>query len=228
MKFFNSCRGEKAERGMALPLTLFLSLAVLMLSGIYTSLIKNSSEIVKTQEHSKDMFYLSEGVIHSLLGDLSINSHLWLEQPPIYTLPNNYLSFNPYDYLANNGIPTCTGIACQRHMYPEGGGLLKNFGPLMSSGSNVDQELSVTAQLNQETLPTPDVKINNQNAWSQLERLDEASLGAGSIGVDTSNNPASSAGTAPVRFRITGKAQKNLKGEMGQSTIVVIIEVPPV
>lgn len=217
----------KSERGMALPLSLFLALTVLLLSGIYSSLIKNSSDIVKSQEHSKALFYLAEGAVHNFLGELSVNAHLWLEQPSIADLPQGYTSFNPYDFQANNGIPSCSGVGCLRNLFPEGGGLVKNFGPILTDGASVASGRKVTKQLNTASLPDPDVNLNSQEAWTQLERLDETELGKSSIGTDISNNPSNSSGSNPVRFRLTGKALKDLKTQSGQSTVVVIVEVPP-
>jgi hypothetical protein len=94
-------------------------------------------------------------------------------------------------------------------------------------GDVVNPEATVINQLNTTDPQASDVVLNNKNAWYQVERLDETSITASSIGASLSNYEAHSSGYAGVRFRITALAQRPLKGKMGFSSIVAVVELPP-
>jgi hypothetical protein len=218
---------NSSERGLGMPVALLLSMVMIAIGAIYSSLTQTSNEILKSREHSKDLFYVAEGAVHNILSNMAIASHLWLAQTKIDSTPLDYTAYNPISYSSDNGIPTCSGIACQRHLYPQSGGLIKNAGPISSSGADVNSNLKINQQIYQQTPPESDITINDTNAWSQVERLDEGYLGNNSFGADLSNNPDGSSGANSVRFRITGTAIKDLKGRTGKSTIIVIVEIPP-
>ena len=177
--------------------------------------------MTKLEEASLDVSFAAEAAVHNTLGAISLAPHLWLEKTRIGS-PSGYTSYNPANFTANNGIPTCSGENCHRHMFPQSGGLLKNFGPLGGDGENVDTSKSITQQLNLSSLPAPEITLGDVQGWSQLEKLDEIYADTASIGgtFDGSTSPTA------TRYRVTGTAIKDVKGVRARSTVVAIIEVP--
>jgi hypothetical protein len=216
-----------SENGLSLPIVLFLVLTIMSASAIFSIVGTQNIREMKITEASTDSFYVAEGAIQDFIAQLGVYSQLWREKVNLVEIPLNYEQFNPLSYASSNGIPNCSGHACQRLMYPIGGGLLKNFGPMGADGDIVNPDATVINQLSTIDPQTPDVVLNNKNAWYQVERLDETSVTANSIGASLSNYEAHSSGYAGVRFRITALAQRPLKGKMGFSSIVAVVELPP-
>lgn len=212
--------------GMALPAALFFSLTITSLAAIFAQLAMKNMEIVQQQEATTDTFEIAEGVVHDLLRQIVINPHLWRQRVPLPDEPDGYAEFSPADFTSRNGIPNCTGIACERNMFPTGGGFIKNFGPIGSAGDSVDTDFPASEQLDPENLPDPDIELNSRPGWVQVERLDESFPSSNTIGADISNNPQAGGNANVIRFRVTGTALRAVKGANGGSTVVVIVEVP--
>ncbi len=211
---------------MTLPLALFLLLLLSSISAIYSSTSVNSISQVKIAEVAQENALIAEGAIHDMLSQISVRANLWREKVNLTASPSAYTEFSPLSYSATNGIPSCAGIACQRSLYPTGGGLIKNFGPIGAEGDVVNNSLPITAQLNTGTLPTADITLNNRSAWVQVERLDQAPPGASSIGADLNTTVGGGAYAGAVRYRITAKSLRRFKGRLGESTLVSIVELP--
>jgi hypothetical protein len=177
--------------------------------------------MTKYEEATLDVNLAAEAVVHNTLGAISLAPHLWLEKTRIVS-PAGYSSYNPASYVSNNGIPTCSGMNCHRDMYPQSGGLFKNFGPIGGDGESVDTTKTITQQLNLSSLPTAEITLGDARAWSQLEKLDEIYADKISIG-GTFDGSASPTAT---RYRVTGTAIRNVKGLTARSTVVAIIQVP--
>lgn len=215
------------ESGISLPVTLFLVLAIMAASSIFAAVGVQNIREMKLAQATSDSFYVAEGALQDFIGQLGVYSQLWREKANLPDPPQNYARFNPLTYASNNGIPSCQGQACQRQIYPVGGGLLKNFGPLTGDGSSVNIEVPITAQLNKLSPQTPDIVLNNRGAWYQVERLDESSLSENSIGASLINYEAHNGGYSAVRFRVTAVSNRRLKGKLGLSTVVAVLELPP-
>jgi hypothetical protein len=230
MMLFNNS-SEKShhnfEAGISLPITLFLVLAIMAASSIFAAVGVQNIREMKLAQSTSDSFYVAEGALQDFIGQLGVYSQLWREKVNLENLPLNYTRFNPLTYTLNNGVPSCQGHACQRQVYPVGGGLLKNFGPLSGDGQIVNVDAPITAQLNQESPQLPDIVLNNRGAWYQVERLDESSLSENSIGAGLTNYEAHNGGYSAVRFRVTAVSNRRLKGKLGLSTVVAVLELPP-
>lgn len=218
---------HNSELGISLPVTLFLVLAIMAASSIFAAVGVQNIREMKLAQATSDSFYVAEGALQDFVGQLGVYSQLWREKVNLENSPLNYTRFNPLTYSSNNGIPSCQGGACQRQIYPVGGGLLKNFGPLSGAGQIVDVEASITEQLSQETPRDPDLVLNNRSAWYQVERLDESSLSENSIGAGLTNYEPHNGGYSAVRFRVTAISNRRLKGKLGLSTVVAVLELPP-
>lgn len=217
---------RRCQRGMALPLAL---LAVLLFASAGTLLTRTTVEswqTVKMTEATADTFEIAEGVLHDLLRQMSSQPHLWRDKTALATLPSGYTQYSPSINVASNGIPSCSGIACHRCLYPTGGGLLKNFGPIGGDGDQVNNAVSIVQQLNTAALPAADVTLNGRQAWGQVERLDETTVGASSIGADLTNNPGAGNSSAAIRFRLTGTTLRAVQGQNGRATLVIVAELP--
>ncbi len=215
------------QGGMSLPIALFLILAISAASSILSNAATQNLKEVKITESTNDSFYIAEGALQDFIGQLGAYSQLWREKVVLAALPLGQVQYSPITYASTNGIPSCSGIACHRKMYPVGGGVLKNFGPLGGAGDIVDTTKSITNQLDQSSLPTADITLNNRNAWFQVERLDETSPGKNSIGASLTNNDIHGSSSSAIRYRVTSIALRTLKNKTGLSTLITVLELPP-
>lgn len=215
------------ECGIALPIVLVLSLLIATITSIMGNSSSYSLRSVKDSQAMADTNYVAEGALNDMLAQMSVNRSLWRKYPVLLTKPSGYTQYNPLTYTSNNGIPTCSGTACQRHLYPIGGGLLKNFGPIGGDGSEVDASYSITQQLDLVNPPDPDITLNGRNAWVQVERLDQVMPSENSIGATLLNNDPSGLNSYSIRFRVTAVSTRNVRGLVGTSTIVAVVEMPP-
>ena len=214
------------QKGLALPTAMLLLLVITASTALLTNTAIRNFRILKTEQATTDSFQESEGAVHQVIGDMASHSHLWRGRDPLNTVPLNYTEYSQLTYGASNGIPTCTGQNCIRSLYPVGGGLEKNFGPITSSGVNVDSTKEIYNQLNSASLPAADVTLNGQSGYSQVEKLDESIPVGSNFGTDMSNNPSGGTGSKNIRFRITGKTLRPYGTRTGVSTVVVVVELP--
>lgn len=215
------------EAGLSLPMALFMVLAITAASSIFSNSSTQNLREMKITESTNDSFYVAEGALQDFTAQLGVYSQLWREKVNLTTIPASYTQYNPLTFSGTNGIPTCTGNACQRKMYPVGGGLLKNFGPMGGAGNIVNAAAAITNQLNPASLPTADITINGRRAWYQVERLDDTTPNTNSIGASLSNYDPHGASSAGIRYRVTAVAERTLKGKTGFSTVVAVLELPP-
>lgn len=217
----------KNEQGMSLPVALFLIMVISAASSIFSNVATQNLREVKITESTNDSFYVAEGALQDFMGQISVYSQLWREKVALATKPLDYTQYSPITYVSSNGIPPCSGNVCQRMMYPTGGGLLKNFGPINSAGSIVNETKYITQQLDYSSLPAEDIKLNGRDAWIQVERLDETSPNKSSVGASLSNNDIHGSTGNAVRYRVTSVAIRSFRGKTGFSTVVAVLELPP-
>lgn len=220
-------RLSQNEAGLSLPLVLFMVLAIMGASAIFATVGTQNIRETKIIQTNHDSFYIAEGALQDFISQLAVYPQLWREKTNLLEVPLDYDQYNPLNYESANGIPSCSGEACQRQLYPVGGGLLKNFGPIGDSGDTANPLAPITQQLNLSSPPTPDLVLNNKSAWYQVERLDETSISNETIGASLSNYEPHSNGYSGVRFRITASTTRTLKGRSGISTVVAVVELPP-
>ena len=216
------CRCE----GFAIPATLFV---VLLLAFVVSALFRMSRHNMTRIEsdRAQDVTYLAaEGAAHKQIADMAVLGPLWSQRTNLAVLPDNYEEYSPSTYASRNGIPTCTGVACHRHMYPVGEGLIKNFGPLDGDGATANSDFVITEQLDPDLPPEPDLTVGGVDGWTQVERLDELMPGAASVGGNLSNAIAEGGNAKAIRYRITGLSLKSLRGKRGYSTVIAVIEMP--
>lgn len=216
----------RQDKGMALPAALMLVLFMIGTGAIFSSISISGLKQIKRFEATQQNFHASEGAVHDVLSQMATNPESWREANPLADLPNGYTEYTPTTYTSSNGIPPCSGAACHREMFPTGGGVIKNAGPMAADGGDVISGRSITEQVDTQNLPIADVTLNSQPAWSQVERLDEVTISQGSVGgsLETGNNGSS--GANAVRFRVTGTSMNSLKGREATSTVVYVVEVP--
>ena len=216
---------RKSECGVALPAALLMIMMVVSMTVLLTKMsIHNLNEISISQ--STDITYLAaEGAVNKQISEMSVLGTQWEEKPAITSLPSGYTEYSPATYASSNGIPTCSGVACHRSMYPTGGGLLKNIGPVNGAGDSVDTRYSITDQLDTTHLATADLTLTSISAWTQVERLDEATPSASTVGGSLGNSIAEGGNSKVVRYRVTGTALKKLKGKDGRTTVVAVVEM---
>lgn len=213
---------------MALPSALLLIMVLTIAGAMFSKASIQNLKIVSLQDATSDTFQISEGAIHDIISQMSVRPNLWRTKVPLSTLPYGYTEYSPLSYGATNGIPSCTGANCLRNLYPTSGGLIKNFGPIGGSGDSVDATKTVYNQFNTASLPTADVTLNGESGWTQVEHMDEILPNANTLGVDLANNASAGTGVNSIRFRITGKTVKTVRGRQGEATIVIIAELPAV
>jgi hypothetical protein len=214
------------QKGLALPTALLLILVVSSAGALFSSVAIRSFTIQRIENTVAESYQVSEGAIHDIIGEMSSRPHLWRDRVPLNTIPLSYTEYSQLDYAGTNGIPSCSGQNCIRNLYPTGGGIVKNFGPRLGAGATVDASKTVWNQLSSSSLPTADVTLNSQMGFSQVERLDESIPTGTNLGADMSNNPAGGSTPRNIRFRITGKTYNSLGTRTGQSTVVVVAEIP--
>ncbi|MCB0335818.1 MAG: hypothetical protein KDD62_05915 [Bdellovibrionales bacterium] len=215
------------QQGFALPLALLIMLVIAGAGAIFSNIVKSGTEFVKSGQGTANMFYVAEGALQDVVSSMAIEGNLWIEQPMLTSSPSGYVAYAPASYASSNGIPTCGGAGCHRHLHPVEGGLVKNVGPITGVGSQVYEDYPITDQIDYNDFPDADIELNGVSGFSQVERLDEAPIGATSIGGDLMNNPSNGAGVNPVRFRVTGYATQSHKGRRGRSVVVAVVEIPP-
>lgn len=216
----------KRQRGNALPLALFMVMLLGLVGGITVKVSQLNVRKMKISESSEDTFQIAEGTSHRLLSQMAASPELWREMNPLSTSPYGYTEYSPESYASSNGIPTCVGKGCLRNYYPIGGGLIKNYGPLTSDGSTVDSNYSIADQFDELNPPEPDIILNSLEGWSQVERLDEISIDASSLGGGLENNKGGGSRTGMVRFRVTSIATREVRNKIGRSTLVTVVQVP--
>jgi hypothetical protein len=221
----HQCRSS-GKRGFAVPAALLFTVTITLLAAIFAQMANNNLVTAKQSEATADTLDVAEGAAHDTLRQIILSPHLWRQKVALSTLPNGYTMYDPASFGASNGIPTCSGISCERNLYPTGGGLIKNLGPIGGDGDSVDAAYNVMEQLDPANPPTADITLNTASGWVQVERLDESAPGTSTIGADLSNNPQAGASANVVRFRLTGTAIRSVKGRTGQATVVLILEVP--
>ena len=241
---------ENSKRGFALPLALIMTAIVGILLAILSSLSQSAMDQTSRNKAKEITFRGSEVAIQQVLTDMSRNGLEYKYRRTLKSMKNleNYTPFSPYDNTGpeRNGLPLIASSepGIERNYYPFGGGILKNYGPDGSGHSLFVKKKPITEQLLQSDLPDSEllnpknVGSKNLQAWTQIERLDEAPPGPSAIGsdLDMSNLGKNSA----VRFRITSRGQlkhravtgKNIEvrdenGDIGSTTIVTLVEVPP-
>jgi hypothetical protein len=182
---------------------------------------------MKTHEDTASTYFVAEGAAAKMIGEMSLYGPLWDQQATLAEKPSAYEQYSPAAYSSTNGIPSCGGgISCHRNLYPVGGGLLKNAGPLLGVGSIVDTSYPVTEQIDYAAPPAPDTTLAGMDGWVQVERLDETTPSANTIGGGLSSAVAEGGNAKEVRFRLTGTAFKKLRGRLGASTVVAIVQLP--
>lgn len=213
-------------RGMAIPAALIMMMLIAGTTAILAKLSIHQFSGISTDQSRDETYYAAEGAVNLYIGNMSALGNLWEQAVPLADTPDNYTEYSPAAYVTDNGIPSCSGIACHRHLYPTGGGLLKNLGPLGNDGDIVDVNYPITEQLNPDSPPLADISLGGINAWAQVERLDEVRVTEEMVGANLNNNLVDGGNANNVRFRITGVAYKKLKGRIGYSTVVSVVELP--
>ncbi len=221
-----SFANRQNDLGLALPAALFLVLFIASMGGLLSSISISTQRTMVQTNYIEDNFHSSEGAVHEIMRQMAANPELWREMDPLADEPDGYDEYSPVTYAAYNGIPPCSGLGCHREMYPTGGGLLKNLGPISADGEEVDVAYSITQQLDVSTPPVADITLNGQSAWSQVERLDEVLISEDSLGGSLSNDGGVGESANSIRFRVTGVSSNSLKGRRGTSTVIYVVEVP--
>ncbi len=219
-------RRSSSQSGIALPLALFLLVFIAGVTGMFASVSIGQLATIKTIEASNDTFFASEGTAHDLLRQMGSQPELWRERVVLSPNPAGYTEYAPSSFSSTNGIPTtCSGSGCQRHMYPIGGGVVKNFGPYSTSGRVISTSKTVIAQYDTDPQPTDDITLNGLKGWVQVERLDERNPDTGAIGGSLENN-GGGINASVVRFRVNAVSERRLKGRTGRTTVVYVVELP--
>lgn len=218
---------RRSENGMALPATLFMLLVLGSVTAMLANISQENFHQIKVQEGTAMTNMTAEGALNRMIADMALYSSLWDQQAAIADKPAGYTEYQPAAYSSTNGIPPCSvSAACHRDMFPSGGGLIKNLGPLLGDGANAETSYSIVEQLAYDNQPEPDVTLSGLNGWSQLERLDEETPGPDSVGGNLSSGLAEGGNAKKVRFRITGYSLKSLDQRVGKSTVVAVVLLP--
>lgn len=217
---------HKKQRGLALPITLFFILILSGMAAILTQIARENQSRIRTERDSESVYYASEGMLNKLISDMTIYGALWDQLAPLGTKPSGYTEYAPATYSSTNGIPTCTGIACHRNYFPTGGGLIKNVGPLETDGKTVSSSSTISKQLNYASPPAADLTLGNLSAWVQVERLDETTPSASTVGGSLSSGISEGGNAKEVRFRVTAYSSKKLRTRTGVSCTVSVVQVP--
>jgi hypothetical protein len=216
-----------AEEGMALPAVLMLLVLLAGVTAIISEISVHHQKQIVIEQAVDDTYLAAEGAVNKQIADMSVLSGLWDQKTNLSSSPSGYTSYSPIAFTSTNGIPTCTsGVACHRNMYPVGGGLIKNLGPVNGDGETVDSSYSIIDQLDPSNLPDADLTLNGVKAWTQVERLDETFPGTATVGGSLSNAVAEGGNSKAVRYRITGISTKSVKGRRGYATVIAVAEVP--
>ncbi len=214
------------QNGMVLPAVM---MTLVLISSVMVMLSNRSAHgvaLLKIDQAASDTYLAAEGAVNKQIADMSVFGTLWEEKASLATVPSAYTQYTPLIYYSTNGIPPCVGIACHRHLYPLGGGLLKNLGPVNGDGDFVDAAYPITEQLDPLDLPETDLTLGPIKAWTQVERLDETTPGSSSVGGSLTNSIAEGGNAKTVRYRVTGIATKTVKARRGYATVVSVVEMP--
>jgi hypothetical protein len=215
------------QSGFALPAVLLFMLTMASVTAIVASYSGHGLRQMKTHDDTASTYFVAEGATAKMIGEMSLYGPLWDQQATLAEKPSDYEQYSPAAYSSTNGIPTCTdGVSCHRSLYPVGGGLLKNAGPLLGAGSTVDSSYTVTEQIDFDAPPAPDTTLAGMGGWVQVERLDETTPSESTVGGGLSSAVAEGGNAKEVRFRLTGTAFKPLRGRIGASTVVAIVQLP--
>lgn len=214
------------QEGFTIPLTLFLILVLSSMAAVLGTVAKENQTRIKIEEDAGTIYYASEGMLNKMLGDMTVYGSLWDQLAQLATKPAGYTEYVPSAYSTTNGIPPCTGVACHRNLYPLGGGLLKNLGPLDGDGLIVDGSYSISQQLDYNDPPTSDLELGNLKGWAQVERLDETTPSSNTVGGSLSSSLSDGGTAKEVRFRVSAYSFKKLQGKTGVSSTVSVIQVP--
>lgn len=218
---------DRHEHGFALPAALLMMVVVLGVTTILSTLSTEGLKRTAAQEGTIESYLAAEGVLHRMIADMSGYGSLWDQQAPLTERPAGYTEYSPNSHASSNGVPLCdSGAGCQRHFFPAGGGLLKNFGPLSGDGSSADSSYSIIEQLDPDSPPAADVVIGAEPAWVQVERLDETLPSATTVGGNLSSSLAEGGNAKEVRFRLTGTALRTVRGRVGSATVVSVVKMP--
>lgn len=215
-----------SSSGFALLSALILVLLISFMVAMLSHLSRHNMSVMESNSAKEGTYLAAEGAVNKQIAEISVLSTLWSQKTNLPSLPNAYTEFSPSSYLATNGIPECSGLACHRSLYPTGGGLIKNFGPINGAGDTVNTSYRITDQLDPDSTPTPDVTLGSVNAWTQVERLDQLAPGASTVGGSLSNAVAEGGNALTVRYRITGLALRDMKDRRGYSTVIAVVEMP--
>lgn len=215
-----------SEGGSVIITAILLIMVIAGVTAIIGRTVQENMRTISINRSAASTFYAAEGAMNNLFGEMGAYGPLWDQLAPLSTSPSGYTEYSPASYSASNGIPPCSGIACHRNYYPVGGGLLKNFGPLESDGSEVDTSFPITEQLDYDDPPSPDVTLGNLSGWVQVERLDEAGPSIDTVGGNLSSSLAEGGNAKSVRYRVTGTSKKSNRGRTGVSVVVAVVELP--
>lgn len=211
------------RNGFALPVALFVLLVVGMIAAILSMLTTRSLGIGQTSQDSFAIYQLSEAMVNEAIRNLIISPNVWFKTSPLTPNPKGYTPYSPSSFQSTGGIPPCSGVDCERNLYPYGGGLIKNVGPINKGGLTVDPQVPITQQAKYggDTSTTADIDKNGTKGFYQIERLEEIPLSTDSIGA----NLDAQAGSGAAIFRVTGTASSTLKGKTSSSTVVALVQV---
>lgn len=214
------------DAGIALPIALFMLLIISAVTALLSNQAIQNLNQVQLSQVTNESYYAAEGVLDKTISDMASNALLWKDKVPLATAPSSYSSYAPASYSSTNGIPSCTYLHCLRDLYPISGGLIKNLGPIGGSGDTVDSGFSITEQYNPSSPQTVDLTLGGISAWTQVERLDQTTPSATSVGGSLSNTLAEGGNANNVRFRVTGLSTELHKESRSYATVVAIVEMP--
>lgn len=216
----------QSSNGMALPAVLIMLVLIAGVTAILSQISIHQERRISLIQATDDTYLAAEGAVNKQIADMSVLGSLWTQKPNLSSSPSGYTEYSPATYSGTNGIPSCSGIACHRSMYPTGGGLIKNLGPVNGDGDQVDGGYSITEQLDPSDQPDTDLTLGDIKAWTQVERLDETMPSAATVGASLTNAVAEGGNARMVRYRITGQSTKSVRGRRGYATVVAVLEMP--
>jgi len=218
---------SRGEGGFALPAALFMMVIVFGVTTILGTLSSEGLRRTGAQDGIVQTYFAAEGVLNRTIADMSGYASLWDQQAPLRGSPLGYTEYSLNSYASSNGVPMCTGEAgCHRNFFPSGGGLIKNVGPLDGDGAEVDTAAPITAQINPTSPPDPDLMLQDMPAWIQVERLGETLPSAAVVGGNLSSSLAEGGNAKEVYFRLTGRALREVRGQIGSATVVSVVKMP--
>jgi hypothetical protein len=221
------------QSGFVLPLVLLMVMTVGFLSAsismVAINTLRDSSLLNKNYAHQAYSDFVLQQVINIVRSD----PLYWHSLPRLASLPSGYTSYSPLSLIASNGTPSCImtrGVrlpGCERHLYPIGGGIIKNLGSITTGNpppaTFVDTRKSIVDQLPWDGIqPPPDFTFDNVLVWYQVERLQNVSPGLSTLGVTFGDVISSQI----ISFRVTIYSQGKLGSKVGRHVRVVLIDLP--